>query len=369
MGERFIGLMSGTSMDGVDAVLAEFESHAQLQVHVQAHVHQPFPPGLREQLMALQQPGQNEIEREAVAGQALSQHYAACVNQLLSQTAIRPDQVRAIGAHGQTIRHRPELGFTRQLGQPALLAELCQIDVIADFRSRDIAAGGQGAPLVPKFHQAIFAKAGENRALVNIGGISNITLLHADGRVEGCDTGPGNVLLDGWIEQVHGLPFDRDGAWGASGRIDPALLATLLAEPFLARPMPKSTGRDLFHMAWLGQQLARHPGLAANDVQATLAALTARSIADMLLRNSRDLAALYVCGGGAWNGLLMRLLGEALPGVAIANSGALGVAPDQVEALAFAWLARCHVLRQPGNLPLVTGALGERILGACYPGR
>ncbi len=364
MGERFIGLMSGTSMDGVDAVLAEFEPFCQLL----GHVHQPFPTELREQLMALQQPGPNEIEREALAGQALSQLYAVCVDQLLSQSATRADQVRAIGAHGQTIRHRPELGYTRQIQQPALLAERCRIDVIADFRSRDIAAGGQGAPLVPKFHQAMFAKAGENRALVNIGGISNITLLYADGRVEGCDTGPGNVLLDGWIEQERGLPFDRDGNWGASGRIDFALLSTLLAEPFLARPMPKSTGRDLFHMAWLRQQLARHPGLAANDVQATLSAFTARSIADMLRQSSSDLQALYVCGGGAWNGFLLRLLADALPGVSIADSGVLGVAPDQVEALAFAWLARCHVLRQAGNLPIVTGAAGERILGACYPG-
>jgi anhydro-N-acetylmuramic acid kinase len=378
MAERFIGLMSGTSMDGVDGVLAEFEPGCRLL----AHVHQPFPPELREQLMALQQSGPNEIEREALAAQSLTRLYARCVQQLLSQSAVPFDQVRAIGAHGQTIRHRPELGFTRQIQQPALLAELCQIDVIADFRSRDIAAGGQGAPLVPKFHHAIFARAGENRALVNIGGISNISLLHLDGRVEGCDTGPGNVLLDGWIGQAQGLPFDRDGAWGASGQVHPGLLNTLLAEPYLARAAPKSTGRDLFHMDWLRQQLAQHPNLPAADVQATLTAFTARSIADMLLRSSSGNSsgnsssnsissgwqALYVCGGGAYNGFLLRLLGDALPGVQIASSAELGVAPDQVEALAFAWLARCHVLRQSGNLPAVTGAAGERILGACYPG-
>lgn len=359
----FIGLMSGTSLDGVDGVLARFSPDCATL----AHAHHPFPASLRQQFMALQQTGQNEIEREALAANALAQQYAACVAQLLAQSGVDKAQICAIGAHGQTIRHRPELGFTRQSHNPALLAELSGIDVIADFRSRDVAAGGQGAPLVPAFHHAIFAVPGQTRALVNIGGISNISVLHADGRIDGCDTGPGNVLLDAWIERHHGQRFDQDGTWAASGQVHAALLATLLSEPFLALPLPKSTGRDLFHMTWLEQQLALHPGIAAQDVQATLSAFTATSIAHMLGRCAQDLQALYVCGGGAYNRHLLQQLAQALPGVDIASSAALGVAPDQVEALAFAWLARQHVLRLPANLPVVTGAKGLRILGACYP--
>ena len=359
----FIGLMSGTSLDGVDGVLARFSPGCTTLTHA----HQAFPASLRQQFMALQQAGPNEIEREALAANALAQQYAACVTQLLTQSGVDKAQICAIGAHGQTIRHRPELGFTRQSHNPALLAELSGIDVIADFRSRDVAAGGQGAPLVPAFHHAIFATPGQTRALVNIGGISNITVLHADGRIDGCDTGPGNVLLDAWIERHQGQRFDQDGAWAASGQIHAPLLSTLLREPFLALPLPKSTGRDLFHMTWLEQQLALHPGIAAQDVQATLSAFTAMSIAHMLGRCAQDVRALYVCGGGAYNRHLLQQLAQALPGVEIASSASLGVAPDQVEALAFAWLARQHVLRQTANLPVVTGAKGLRILGACYP--
>ena len=359
----FIGLMSGTSLDGVDGVLARFSPDCTTL----AHAHLPFPAALRQQFLDLQHNGPNEIEREAVAANALARQYASCVAQLLTQSGTDKSQICAIGAHGQTIRHRPELGFTRQSHNPALLAELSGIDVIADFRSRDIVAGGQGAPLVPAFHHAIFAVPGQTRALVNIGGISNISVLHADGHISGCDTGPGNVLLDAWIERQHGQRFDQDGAWAASGQIHANLLATLLREPFLALPAPKSTGRDLFHMTWLEQQLALHPGIAAQDVQATLAALTATSIAHMLERTAPDLCALYVCGGGAYNRHLLQQLAQALPGLTIAPSSALGVEPDQVEALAFAWLARQHVLRQNANLPAVTGAQGLRILGACYP--
>jgi anhydro-N-acetylmuramic acid kinase len=380
----FIGLMSGTSMDGVDGVLARFDPAPctaptadnapapacapapALSCATLAHAHQPFPPELREQFMALQQPGENEIEREALAANQLAHLYAACVRQLLEQSGVPAAQVRAIGAHGQTIRHRPELGLTRQSQNPALLAELCAIDVIADFRSRDVAAGGQGAPLVPAFHHAIFARPGETRALVNIGGISNISVLHADGRIDGCDTGPGNVLMDGWIGRERGLRIDENGDWAASGKINAPLLASLMAEPFLAQPLPKSTGRDLFHMTWLAQHLAQQPPLASADVQATLCAFTAHSIAQMLLRCTDRLSTLYVCGGGAFNQHLLQQLALALPTVGIASSAQVGVAPDQVEALAFAWLAQRHLQGQCANLPMVTGARGLRILGACY---
>ena len=362
----YIGLMSGTSMDGVDAVLAEF-SDQHSTCRTLTHAWLPFSTRLRQQFMALQQAGENEIEREALASNELAQLYAAAVTLVLQQAGVAASHIRALGAHGQTIRHRPELGYTRQSQNPALLAELTGIDVIADFRSRDIAAGGQGAPLVPAFHQALFAKAGECRAVVNIGGMSNISVLHGDGRVEGCDTGPGNALLDDWINLQRQRAYDADGEWAASGRCHPSLLQRLLAEPFLARPLPKSTGRDLFNLDWLQQHVRHFSRISAVDVQATLCAFTAQSIADMLLRCSTQLTALYVCGGGANNRHLCQLLAQALPGITVDSTASLGVAPAQVEGLAFAWLAYRHVHAENGNLPHVTGARGGRILGACYP--
>ncbi|MEN9866118.1 MAG: hypothetical protein RL748_1708 [Pseudomonadota bacterium] len=372
----YIGLMSGTSMDGVDAVLAEFSgSPGSTPCRTLGHTHLPFSSTLRQQFMALQQPGENEIEREALAANQLAHVYAEAVSKLLQQSGVPASRIRALGAHGQTIRHRPELGYTRQSQNPALLAELSGIDVIADFRSRDIAAGGQGAPLVPAFHHALFAAPGQTRALVNIGGISNISVLHANGRIEGCDTGPGNVLMDGWIQQHQQKNFDQDGAWAASGTCHEALLAQLLREPYFAQGLPKSTGRDLFHLSWLAQHLQGFPALPPADVQATLCALTANSIAQMLLRCSdqlaQPLAALYVCGGGAYNQhlcqLLQQVLAQTLPQISVSSTTRLGVAPDQVEALAFAWLAYRHVQGQSANLPQVTGASGLRLLGACYP--
>ena len=249
----YIGLMSGTSLDGVDGALVDFSQDG---VRGLGDAYVAFPASLRADLMALQAPGHNEIEREALAANALVRHYANCVGSLLAQAGIGPDAVAAIGAHGQTIRHRPELGFTRQLNNPALLAELSGIDVIADLRSRDVAAGGQGAPLVPAFHQALFNAPGQARVGANIGGISNISVLQADGMVTGFDTGPGNALMDGWILRHQGQPYDADGAWAASGKVIPALLAELLNEPYFALPAPKSTGRDLFHADWLAARLA-----------------------------------------------------------------------------------------------------------------
>jgi anhydro-N-acetylmuramic acid kinase len=358
----YIGLMSGTSLDGVDGVLADFANGA---IRTLAAAFVPFPAALRAQLMALQTTGPDEIEREALAANQLAALYAECVSELLPAA---PGPIAAIAVHGQTIRHRPELGFTRQTNNPALLAELCGIDVIADLRSRDVAAGGQGAPLVPAFHAACFGHAGLDRAVVNIGGIGNISLLHADGRVTGFDTGPGNVLMDLWIARQQGHAYDADGAWAATGLVDPALLGVLLDEPYFLLPAPKSTGRDLFHADWLDANLARVThAIKPEDVQATLLALTATTLARAIHDASPDVAAVYVCGGGAENGELMQQLGAALPHATVQSTAALGVAPNRVEALAFAWLGYRFMQRLPGNLPAVTGAQGERILGALYP--
>ncbi|MES2148248.1 MAG: anhydro-N-acetylmuramic acid kinase [Pseudomonadota bacterium] len=357
--ELYIGLMSGTSLDGVDGVLADFGDGAIATV---AAAFTPFPPALRAELMALQAASSNELEREALAANALAACYADCVAALLPAAE---GPLRAVAVHGQTIRHRPELGFTRQTNNPALLAELCGIDVIADFRSRDVAAGGQGAPLVPAFHQARFGQPGQTRAVVNIGGIANISLLHADGAVSGFDTGPGNVLMDLWTQRHLGLDYDADGVWAATGSPDAGLLAQLLGEPYFALAAPKSTGRDLFHAPWLDAQLARlGRSVAPQDVQATLAELSAVSIA----RAIGPAEAVYVCGGGAYNGTLLRSLAAALGGkTKVESTAALGVAPNRVEALAFAWLGYRFHQRAAGNLPAVTGARGPRILGALYP--
>ncbi len=359
----YIGLMSGTSLDGVDGVLADFADDGAIRTLGAAFI--PFDSKLRADLMALQANGQNEIEREAIAANQIAAAYAACVAQLLPSAT---GQVQAIAAHGQTVRHRPELGFTRQTINASLLAELTGIDVIADFRSRDVAAGGQGAPLVPAYHHAQFGQPGQTRVVVNIGGIGNISVLHADGAVTGFDTGPGNVLMDGWIARHQGKEYDADGAWAATGKVDAALLAVLFEEPYFALAAPKSTGRDLFHMEWLDAMLARCPALPPADVQATLTALTAVSIARAIEGETKQVDAVYVCGGGAYNGVLMRELKAALGGgTTVESTAVLGVAPNRVEALAFAWLAYRFQQRKAGNLPAVTGAKGARILGALYP--
>ncbi|MES3022185.1 MAG: anhydro-N-acetylmuramic acid kinase [Pseudomonadota bacterium] len=357
-----IGLMSGTSMDGVDGVLADFAGGTITSL---AATFIPFPAPLRAELMALQLRGDNEIERESIAANALAASYAVCVAELLHAA---PGPVRAIAVHGQTIRHRPELGYTRQTNNPALLAELSGIDVIADFRSRDIAAGGQGAPLVPAFHQAMFGVPGHTRVLVNIGGIANISVLHPDGSVTGFDTGPGNVLLDGWIGRNLGVEYDEDGRWAATGTVVPGLLAMLLDEPYFNAPAPKSTGRDLFHAQWLDTRLVQWGTLVPADVQATLTMLTAITIARAIAANTEVPETVYVCGGGAYNVTLMREIATALGGKTnVESTGLLGVAPNRMEALAFAWLGYRFTERASGNLPAVTGAKGPRILGALYP--
>ncbi|MFS0755383.1 anhydro-N-acetylmuramic acid kinase [Noviherbaspirillum sp. 1P10PC] len=367
----FIGLMSGTSMDGVDGVLASIGSEP-TRITTLAAAHRPFPDELRAALMALQAPGENEIHRESLAADALARLYAQCVADLLDEAGVSAAQVCAIGVHGQTIRHQPGAGYTRQTNNPALLAELAGIDVIADFRSRDIAAGGQGAPLVPAFHHAMFADPAQAIVLANIGGIANISILDpASDSAAGFDTGPGNALMDGWIFRHRGRHYDDQGSWAASGRVDAALLQALLDEPYLALPPPKSTGRDLFHADWLAARLGPFGMLAPVDVQATLARYTAVTLAEAIHRHAPAARAVYVCGGGAFNTHLLDELGAALAQlkqpVAIAATDALGMAAQHVEALAFAWLAQRFVARLPGNLPAVTGARGPRIMGALYP--
>ena len=354
--------MSGTSLDGIDAVLAAFENNTGKLLHSQFL---PFDEALRIELLALNSAGVNELERAALAANQLSRQYATTIQALLAKAEITAEQVKAIGCHGQTVRHRPDLGFTIQLANPALLAELTGIAVIADFRSRDIAAGGQGAPLVPAFHAALFRHPKHHRVIVNIGGISNLTSLPPHGDVLGFDCGPGNLLLDAWTALHLGQSYDKDGAWAASGRLIPELLRQLLAEPFFAAPPPKSTGRDLFNLPWLEHFLS--PGLPPADVQTTLLELTVKGISAAILEHCSTAREIYLCGGGAHNGALVRRLKQSLPNRSIALSDDLGVSADWVEAFAFAWLARQRLDGNPGNLPEVTGAKGARILGAIYP--
>lgn len=370
-GEAYIGLMSGTSLDGVDGVLSKVEGGHWQTV---AHVHQPFPPALRQTLLALNTPGPDELHRAALASQALAVVYAEVVQAVCEQAQVLPAEVRAIGAHGQTVRHRPELGHTLQLNQPALLAELTGIDVVADFRSRDVAAGGQGAPLVPAFHEAIFAQPGHTVVVLNVGGMANLSILRPGQGPLGFDCGPGNALLDMWCQTQTGHAFDANGEWGAGGTVRESWLTDALRDPFFALPPPKSTGRDLFNAEWLERWLAPHDLAnplsgqdAARDVQATLCELTARSAAQAVQDHAADAIEVIVCGGGALNGDLMQRLARQLPGVHVCRSDERGLDVMQVEAAAFAWLAWAHVHRVPGNLPAVTGARGPRVLGALYP--
>lgn len=368
----YLGLMSGTSLDGVDAVVARFGA-GRAAVEVAAHCYLPLPAALRAELLALNTPAENELHRAALAANQLAHVQAEAVHAVLQAASLTPAHIHAVGSHGQTVRHRPGefdgIGYTLQLNQPALLAELCGIDVVADFRSRDVAAGGQGAPLVPAFHAQVFAQTGQARAVLNIGGISNLTLLPSDPAhaVRGFDCGPGNALLDHGAAIHLGRAYDASGAWGASGLVDEALLQALMDEPFLSLPPPKSTGRDLFNPNWLAQRLALFEGLSPVNVQASLAEFTARTAATALRASAPGTQALYVCGGGAFNLDLMRRLQAHLPGLQVRSTEALGLPPTQVEAAAFAWLARAHCCGEPGQRTEVTGARGLRILGALYP--
>ena len=371
----FIGLMSGTSLDGVDGVLCQIDAQGKMQVL--AHAFTPFDTGFRDALMALNQSGPDELHRGALAGNAIARHYAQVVSDLLAQSGQSPEAITALGAHGQTVRHRPlefdgdehhtAVGYTIQLINAALLAELSGIDVVADFRSRDLAAGGQGAPLVPAFHAGVFGRPGQCMASMNIGGISNISVLHSDGTVQGWDCGPGNALIDFWCQQHTGQAFDRDGAWAATGTVDVDLLHRLRSEEFLSRVPPKSTGRDLFNPSWLQQHLRAFDKLSAVDVQATLTEFTALACAMDVCVHAPEAQTLIVCGGGALNGHLMCRLSAHLPGIDVVSSETQGLPPLQVEAAAFAWLAFKTMQRETASLPSVTGARGARVLGAIYP--
>lgn len=368
MPDLYIGLMSGTSLDGVDGVLVDFSASTPLVID---HAGAPFPAGLRAELLALNAPGTNELHRAALAANGLMRVYAQVVAELLQRSRAPAGHVRAIGAHGQTVRHRPQefdgTGYTLQLCQPALLAELTGIDVVADFRTRDVAAGGQGAPLAPFFHQSLFARPGECVGVLNIGGISNLTLLRPDGTMRGFDCGPGNALMDGWCALHTGQPYDSEGAWAAGGRLLPGLLDALMAEPYFGKAPPKSTGRDLFSPTWLEARLQAFAAAEPADVQATLTELTARACSDDVLRHEPDLRRLIVCGGGALNTYLISRLRHFLPQAHVASSADWGLPPLQVEATAFAWLARKTVLREKLELQSTTGARGARVLGCVYP--
>lgn len=376
MTDIFLGLMSGTSLDGVDGVAVDFGGSA---AQVLASASLAFEPGFKSELLALNEPGFNELHRAALAGHAIAQAYATVVSSLveqLGQQGIGAQAVRAMGAHGQTVRHQPPtagvsdpVAYTLQLLNASLLAERTGIDVVADLRSRDIAAGGQGAPLVPAFHQQVFGRPREVISVLNVGGIANVSVLPGDAAqpVLGFDCGPGNALMDAWCLQHTGAPYDAAGQWAAAGHCLPELLHLLQDEPFFALAPPKSTGRDVFNTAWLQQRLDLLPPLPPQDVQATLTELTASACAESIKRYARNNSEVIVCGGGAFNRFLLQRLQALLPHVAVQTSGQHGLPPLQVEAAAFAWLARQTLNRQPGNLPSVTGAAGPRILGAIYP--
>jgi anhydro-N-acetylmuramic acid kinase len=368
MPDRCIGLMSGTSLDGVDGVLAEVSGAG---LRVIEHACAPMPAALRDQLMRLNAPGPDELHHAALAGNALMRVYAAVVAELLRRTGMGAAEVRAIGAHGQTVRHRPRefdgTGYTLQLCQPALLAELTGIDVVADFRSRDVAAGGQGAPLAPLFHRAIFAEPRETVGVLNIGGISNLTVLRGEVATAGFDCGPGNALMDAWCTQHTGQAFDAGGAWAATGKVLPALLSAMLADPYFGLVPPKSTGRDHFNVRWLEAHLRAFGAAAPADVQATLTELTAQACSADVLRHGHGVRRLAVCGGGVLNNHLLHRLRALLPHVEVSSSAQWGLPPLQVEAAAFAWLACKCVHREKLPLESITGAVGARVLGGVYP--
>lgn len=360
--ELYVGLMSGTSLDGVDAVLVDL-SRAQPELLAKHYL--PFDDALRNELLALHQPSHNELHRTQLADNQLARLYAAAVNALLNAANPSGAKIKAIGCHGQTIRHRPEHGYTLQIGNAALLAELTGIAVVSDFRSRDIAAGGQGAPLVPAFHDKVLRHPGSHRVIVNIGGISNLTNLPPNASTSGFDCGPGNLLIDAWCMQHLGKPYDDSGIWAASGKALPALLEKMLGEPFFALPPPKSSGRDLFNMIWLRDKL--QGGELAEDVQATLLELTCRSIAQAIRQHCVGATEIYLCGGGAHNQTLHRRLAALLPGSGVQTTDVIGMDGDYLEAIAFAWLAQQTLHGKSASLPLVTGARHPCILGAIYP--
>lgn len=371
--ELYIGLMSGTSADGIDAALVDYSQSPPTLI---AKLEFPLGPKVKNLILQLCSPGDNEIEQMGQLDRLLGQRFAEAALQLLEKSPFQADEVVAIGCHGQTIRHRPpgqtanneSLPFTLQIGDPNTIAELTGITTVADFRRRDIAAKGQGAPLAPAYHQALFAGSSTERFIVNIGGMSNITQLRPGKPALGFDTGPGNVLMDSWIYQQRGEHYDRNGHWAASGQSEQALLDKLLTHPFLQLPAPKSTGRESFNLPWLEHLLSQfNEPIAATDVQATLLEFTAQTISDAIAQTSDgNQKEIYICGGGAYNAQLMHRLEQLNQGSQVSSTDTIGIAPEWVEAMAFAWLAQRTLQRQTGNLKEVTGASGDRILGGIY---
>lgn len=361
----YVGLISGTSADGIDAALVRFEHDKPQLLHALTHA---WPDALRTQVLRVAQ-DETTLDLDAFGrlDVAVGQTFADAVAALLVQSGTSASSVHAVGSHGQTVRHRPsgEHPFTLQIGNASVIAERCGIDVVADFRSADVAAGGQGAPLLPAVHAMLLNAPGRTRVVLNLGGIANITVLAADGRVFGFDTGPANGLMDAWCLRHRGEAFDRDGAFAASGRVDESLLATLLDDPYFALPPPKSTGREHFHLGWLDARL--HTATASPaDVQATLLELTVRSIVAAIDAHASDAEDVLICGGGVHNRVLVQRLRELLQPRVLGSTADYGVDPDYLEAAAFAWLARQRLLGLPGNLPAVTGARGLRVLGAIH---
>lgn len=365
----YIGLISGTSADGIDAALLTTEPSPRLI----AHHSLPFDTDLSRRIHALCASGDDEIERAGAMDNELGELFARAVLELLDTAGVAAREVTAIGSHGQTIRHRPPGSvahpFTLQIADPNIIAARTGITTVADFRRRDLALGGQGAPLVPAFHRAVFADPAIDRAIVNIGGIANITWLSHNQPLLGFDTGPGNGLMDAWIGRHREQRYDANGDWARTGRIDAPLLETLLKHPYLALPLPKSTGREDFHLEWLDSQLQGIAGLAPEDVQATLMALTVETIArDIENHLQRETGCeVYVCGGGALNSMLMESLASRLAPHPVASTRTLGIDPEWVEAATFAWLAQQTLAGLPGNVPSVTGARESVVLGGIYP--
>ncbi|MEJ2692680.1 MAG: anhydro-N-acetylmuramic acid kinase [Candidatus Thiodiazotropha sp.] len=364
----FIGLISGTSLDGIDAALVDLSSDIP---RLHTAIHTPYEPLLQQELRALSQPGENEIDRLGELDRRIALAFAESARALLTKAGVEASRIAAIGSHGQTIRHRPTAKhpFSLQIGDPNTLAEETGITTVGDFRRRDIAAGGEGAPLVPAFHQAVFQSPETPRVALNLGGIANITCLPPlnHGSVIGYDTGPANTLLDGWIRHHGGQAYDNRGEWASQGEINEPLLRSLLADPYFTLAPPKSTGTEYFNLAWLEPLLPRD-SLVPEDVQRTLVELTVCSVADAIEREGFERAEILVCGGGAHNTLLLDRLDQRLPKATIASSDSLGLDPDWIEAIAFAWLASRTLSGLSGNLPSVTGAGRAVPLGAIYPG-
>ena len=368
--ELYLGLMSGTSADGIDAALVRFEGEGRaLRCQLMHGRTFAWDEATRTRLVALGQ-GADTVSLDALGAldATVALAFADAALSLLQDAGVPRGRVRAIGSHGQTIRHRPQADppFTWQLGDGNVIAERSGIDTVADFRRRDVAAGGQGAPLMPAFHAALLGSPQEDRAVLNLGGIANFTLLPVGGEVRGFDTGPANALMDAWCERHTGRAYDADGAFAASGQVDAALLARLLADPWFALPPPKSTGREHFHLDWLQARMGETV-LPPADVQATLLDLSARTVADALQMTQPDTRRVLVCGGGVRNAVLMARLAAYLPQAIVESTAMHGLEPDYVEAMGFAWLAREALASRPGNLPAVTGASGRRILGTVFP--